>query len=189
MGEVFNDAEFLARRHGGAHRAGFKGADIRRAKLKPFRRIHPHGIEEFAIDEFSTRDEGLRRFDIALHQPHPIAWRGEGVRVRRDFRYRFAECGRAQNQLHAKPLAGAVMLQDDRKAEPFRRRCKMLCPHHGNGRRRWDIETRQRGILRNLGEFQLQGTPPIHHGPAMAFQMLNHRPRIFRRIGMPARVG
>ena len=91
--------------------------------------------------------------------------------------------------MHPKPLAGAVMLQDHGEAQLFRRRCKMLRAHHGNGRRRWDIKPRQRGILRNLGEFQLQGAPAIDHKPAMAFQMFNHRTSIFRRIGVPARVG
>jgi hypothetical protein len=111
------------------------------------------------------------------------------VLIGQDASDRFLQRRLAAHQLHAEALARAVVLEDEREADPLGRGRDVLLPHHGDGRWRGDAEGGQRLVLRDLRQFELDRAPPVHHEPPVPFQPFDHRPRIFRREGVPAGVG
>ena len=92
-------------------------ADIGRAQLEAVGRIDTHGVKEPAADEFDAGDEGRRRLDVGLQQRD--AFNGRLERPTADIGL---ERAGVTEQLHAKPLAGAVVLGDHRPVTETRMR-------------------------------------------------------------------
>ena len=87
-------------------------AGIGRAKLEALGRVDPDGVEQLAADELDARDERLRRLDVVLDEHDAV----DGV-LKGFAREMLLERGLRVDQLDAKSLAGAVVLEDDRIAD------------------------------------------------------------------------
>src|SRR5262249_60812176 len=129
------------------------------------RGVAAHGVEEAAADELDPGYERFRRLDVALDQ---------GDAVNRLFELRAAEMlierRRREKKTDAESLAGAVVLQDQRKPEPLRGLRDVIAADRGDRRRRLDIERGQRLVLRGLRYLQRERAFAIDDGAAVALE-------------------
>ncbi len=107
--------------------AGIERADIGRAQLESVAGTDPHCIDKLTADELDPCDALVGRRDVPLDQRDAVDRRLE-IRTVHIIQQRLA----AAEQLHAKPLAGTVVLGDgqnartprSRRQPSSRRRCR-----------------------------------------------------------------
>jgi hypothetical protein len=93
------------------------------------------GVEQLSVDELDARDKGLRRFDVALEEHDAVDGALKGVAGEM-----LLERGLRVDQLDAKALAGAVVLEDDRIANGCGSARDVLAANGGDGGRGLDAE-------------------------------------------------
>src|ERR1051325_3806344 len=93
-----------------------------------------------------------------------------------------------QQQLNAEALAGAVVLEDERKAERTRRRGDIVLADRRERRRRFDAEFIQRLILRDFRDFKLERALAVDNNAAMTREPRQHGRGELWRIAMITRV-
>src|SRR6185436_4952881 len=119
MVEIAYDPEFVARRDrrtGGGQRWGIDLADIGRTELEALRGIDSDRVQELSPDEFDTRNERLRRLDIALNQRDAV----DGI-LKISTAEMLINGGSRQQKPNAQTLPGTIVLEDDRIPKPPRR--------------------------------------------------------------------
>ena len=171
----------------GSASAGQKASSTRQASAgqssKALAGIDPHRVEVLAPDELHPRDVRLRRLDVLLDERDAVDRRLELVAgdVARQ-RLPVAE------QPHPEPLAGPVVLGDERRLEFARRLDDPLPADRRDGGRRADAARFQRRVLRHLAHLELQRPPGVQHAPAVTLQPGQHRRGVLRPVAVAARM-
>jgi hypothetical protein len=145
--------------------------------------VYAYRIEETAANELKPRDEGLGRLDVVLDEGDPIdrlfeLRRGKMLRQR---------CP-AEEQAHAKTLATAVVLEDQRIAEPLSGRDDTLPPNDSQSTGSWNVESSKSFVLSDLADFEPKRPAVIHHRASVPLKPGQDRTRVFGRIAMITRV-
>src|SRR4051794_33478232 len=99
-----------------------------------------------------------------------------------------SSAGAAQEQADAEALSAAVVFEDERKAEPLRRRDDALLADSGERIRGRDAERAERLVLRDLGDLEPQRAAVVHDETAVALEPGQHRAGVFGGVAMIARV-
>src|SRR5215813_3617192 len=92
------------------------------------------------------------------------------------------------DQLDAKPLAGAVVLKDDRIADGRGSFENMVATNDGSSGRGLDAELGEALVLGNFGDFELKGALAIDDGAPMLCKPCEHDGGVFGRVAMSPRV-
>ena len=93
-----------------------------------------------------------------------------------------------EKQPHAQALAAAVMFEDQWKAEPLGRGRNVSAADDRERWRRLDIECRERVVLRDLGDFELEGALAVDDRAAMALEPGENAGGVFGGVAVVARV-
>ena len=94
----------------------------------------------------------------------------------------------AVEEMHAEALASAVMLGNERAEHLPRRGDEIRTPDRGQGTWSADAIVRERRILRDLADLELQRATVVDHPPPMRFQPGQHTGGVFGGKAMTARV-
>ena len=89
-------------------------------------------------------------------------------------------------QPDAEPLAGPVVLGDERRLELPRGFHDPVPPDRRDGLRRADAARFQRRVLRHLAHLELQRPARVQHAPAVPLQPGQHRRRVLRPVAVVA---
>src|SRR5204862_757771 len=126
-------------------------AHIGLSNLETEARVDPHRVEELPADEFDACDVRLGRADVFLDKCYSVdrIFELHTVHIR-------LERLHALEKPDTEPLAGAIVLGDERATHLFRRSNDFTAPDCGNRSRCTDAVRLERRILRDLADFQLK---------------------------------
>src|SRR5262245_35260783 len=182
--EAWHDLEPVVRRNSRTGLAWLLDlAGISRAKLEALGGVDSDGIQQLTADELDARDERLGRLDVALDEHDAVNG------VLKGFTHEMLlKRGLRVDQLDAKPLAGTVVLENDRIADSCGSARNVLPANSRDGGGGLDAEPRQALVLGNLGDFQLEGALAIDDGAPMFRKPCEHGGSVFGCVAMFPRV-
>ena len=100
----------------------------------------------------------------------------------------FIERGGRQEQPHAEPLAAAIVLENEREAELFHGVPNVLLADDRQCRRRLDVERRERRILRDLRNLELQRALAVDDDAPVALEPGEHCGGVLGGVTMVTRM-
>src|SRR5438093_240445 len=158
-------------------------AYIGRAQFEAQRRVDFDRIEVVAADEFDAGDHRLGRANVFLNERDAIDGVFESVAGE-------VRCERidALEEFDAQPLAGAVVLGDERRAHAAGGRDHGIAPDRGDGARGADAVVGERCVLRDLAHFELECAAVVDDAPPVSLQPGEDAGSQFGSVTVTARV-